>query len=215
LGINISKQMSEYEYKIKNFIEDQIKNIKNPSIIEFGVKEGRSTKMFLDLCEKNNGELFSIDITDYSNLFNDKNWNFILSRDDNFEYLESKLPKKIDIIYLDSLHEADHVENIFYYYFKKLKINGLFYIDDISWLPYLKNSERNNFYCEINNRETFERLLSIYASNNENFDIEFSFQSSGICKIIKKRDELRQRKKIVSRQISIKNILKKIYNKFK
>ncbi len=207
--------MSEYEYKIKNFIEDQIKNIKNPSIIEFGVKEGRSTKMFLDLCEKNNGELFSIDITDYSNLFNDKNWNFILSRDDNFEYLESKLPKKIDIIYLDSLHEADHVENIFYYYFKKLKINGLFYIDDISWLPYLKNSERNNFYCEINNRETFERLLSIYASNNENFDIEFSFQSSGICKIIKKRDELRQRKKIVSRQISIKNILKKIYNKFK
>ena len=85
--------MSEYEYKIKNFIEDQIKNIKNPSIIEFGVKEGRSTKMFLDLCEKNNGELFSIDITDYSNLFNDKNWNFILSRDDNFEYLESKLPK--------------------------------------------------------------------------------------------------------------------------
>ena len=215
MGINISKQMSEYEYKIKNFIEDQIKNIKNPSIIEFGVKEGRSTKMFLDLCEKNNGELFSIDITDYSNLFNDKNWNFILSRDDNFEYLESKLPKKIDIIYLDSLHEADHVENIFYYYFKKLKINGLFYIDDISWLPYLKNSERNNFYCEINNRETFERLLSIYASNNENFDIEFSFQSSGICKIIKKRDELRQRKKIVSRQISIKNILKKIYNKFK
>ncbi len=207
--------MSEYEYKIKNFIEDQIKNIKNPSIIEFGVKDGRSTKMFLDLCEKNNGELFSIDITDYSNLFNDKNWNFILSRDDNFEYLESKLPKKIDIIYLDSLHEADHVENIFYYYFKKLKINGLFYIDDISWLPYLKNSERNNFYCEINNRETFERLLSIYASNNENFDIEFSFQSSGICKIIKKRDELRQRKKIVSRQISIKNILKKIYNKFK
>ena len=207
--------MNKYEYKIKNFIEYQIGNIKNPSIIEFGVKEGRSTKMFLDLCDKNNGKLFSIDITDYSSLFNNKNWNFILSRDDNFEYLEDKLPKKNDIIYLDSLHEADHVEKIFYYYFKKLKINGLFYIDDISWLPYLKNSERNNFYCEINNRETFERLLNIYASNEENFDIEFSFQSSGMCKIRKKREELHPKKKIISRQISLKNILKKTYNKFK
>ena len=207
--------MNKYEYKIKNFIEDQIKNIQNPSIIEFGVKEGRSTKMFLDLCDKNNGKLFSVDITDYSSLFNNKNWNFILSRDDNFEYLEDKLPKKNDIIYLDSLHEADHVEKIFYYYFKKLKINGLFYIDDISWLPYLKNSERNNFYCEINNRETFERLLNIYASNEENFDIEFSFQSSGMCKIRKKREELHPKKKIISRQISLKNILKKTYNKFK
>tara|TARA_B100000131_G_C17891509_1_gene522473 strand:+ start:49 stop:675 length:627 start_codon:yes stop_codon:yes gene_type:complete len=207
--------MSKYEYKIKNFIEYQIGNIKNPSIIEFGVKEGRSTKMFLDLCEKNDGKLFSIDIKDYSSLFNNKNWNFILSRDDNFEYLESKLPKKNDIIYLDSLHEADHVEKIFYYYFKKLKIDGLFYIDDISWLPYLKNAERNNFYCETNNRETFERLLSIYASNEENFDIEFSFQSSGMCKIRKKREKLHPKKKIISREISLKNILKKTYNKFK
>ena len=207
--------MSEYDYKIKNFIEDQIKNIQNPSIIEFGVKEGRSTKMFLEICEKNNGELFSIDIEDYSNLFENKKWNFILSRDDNFEYLDSKLPNKNDIIYLDSLHEANHVEKIFYYYFNKLKINGLFFIDDISWLPYLKSSERNNFYCEINNRETFERLLSIYASNKENFDIEFSFQSSGMCKIRKKREELKPKKKIVSREISFKNILKKIFNRFK
>ena len=106
--------MNKYEYKIKNFIEDQIKNIQNPSIIEFGVKEGRSTKMFLDLCEKNNGKLFSIDITDYSSLFKNKNWNFILSRDDNFEYLEDKLPKKNYIIYLDSLHEADHIEKFYY-----------------------------------------------------------------------------------------------------
>jgi hypothetical protein len=147
--------MSEYEYKIRNFIENQIKDIKNPLIIEFGVKEGRSTKMFLEICEKNNGELFSIDISDYSNLFDNKKWNFILSRDDNFEYLDSKLPIKNDIIYLDSLHEANHVEKIFYYYFKKLKINGLFFIDDISWLPYLKSSERKHFYCEINNRENF------------------------------------------------------------
>ena len=95
----------------------KIKNIKEPTIIEFGVKEGRSTKIFLEMCKNNDGKLFSIDTDDYSSLFTNPKWNFIQSRDDNFSYLENKLPKKFDIIYLDSTHEAEHVEKIFYYYF--------------------------------------------------------------------------------------------------
>lgn len=207
--------MSEYEKKIETFLIKQIKDIKKPIILELGVKEGRSTKMFLELCKKNDGKLFSIDRDEYSNLFNSPNWNFIKSNDDDFDYLKNKLPEKFDIIYLDTTHEADHVEKIFYSYFKKLNLNGFFFIDDISWLPYLKTASRNNFYCEINNKETFERLLSIYQENTENFDIEFSFLSSGICKIIKKKNELNIKKKIVTREISIKNILKKILAKFK
>ena len=207
--------MTIYNYKIKNFLEGQIKHINNPIIIEFGVKEGRSTKMFLDLCEKKDGELFSIDVNDYSKLFNSKKWNFIQSRDDNFDYLEKKIPKTFDVIYLDSLHEPNHVEKIFFYYFKKLKINGYFFIDDISWLPYLKNSYRNSFYCEINNKETFNRLLSIFYSNEDNFDIDFNFTSSGICKITKKRDNLNSVKEIKTREFSLKNILKKICAKIK
>ena len=170
--------MTTYDYKIKNFLEAQIKDIKNPIILEFGVKEGRSTKMFLDLCEKNDGKLYSIDIDDYSNLYKNSKWTFLNTRDDNFEYLEEKLPVDFDIIYLDSLHEAKHVEKIFYHYFKKLKINGFFFIDDISWLPYLKNQEKNNFYCELNNKETFEKILNIYFANQKNFDLSFSFISS-------------------------------------
>tara|TARA_Y100000816_G_scaffold236624_1_gene182517 strand:- start:152 stop:778 length:627 start_codon:yes stop_codon:yes gene_type:complete len=207
--------MSEYEKKIETFLIKQIKDIKKPIILELGVKEGRSTKMFLEICKKNDGKLFSIDRDEYSNLFNSPNWNFIKSNDDDFDYLKNKLPEKFDIIYLDTTHEADHVEKIFYSYFKKLKLHGFFFIDDISWLPYLKTASRNNFYCEINNKETFERLLSIYQENTENFDIEFSFLSSGICKIIKKKNELNIKKKIVTREISIKNILKKILAKFK
>ncbi len=207
--------MSEYENKIESFLIDQVKHIKKPIILELGVKEGRSTKMFLELCKKNDGKLFSIDRDDYSNLFNSLNWYFIKSNDDAFDFLKNKLPEKFDIIYLDTTHEADHVEKIFYSYFKKLNVNGFFFIDDISWLPYLKTASRNNFYCEINNKETFERLLSIYQENKENFDIEFSFISSGICKILKKKNELNSKKKIVTREISFKNILKKILAKFK
>ena len=38
--------MSNYDYKIKVFLEDQIQQISQPNILEFGVREGRSTKIF-------------------------------------------------------------------------------------------------------------------------------------------------------------------------
>ena len=57
--------------------------------------------------------------------------------------------------------------------------------DDISWLPYLKSKKRNNFNCEINNYETFQRLLEIKSSNENSFDLYFSFVGSGLAKIKK------------------------------
>ena len=49
----------------KNFIS----NIKNINILEFGVMHGRSTKMFLEVCDNMDGTLTSIDINDHSDLF--------------------------------------------------------------------------------------------------------------------------------------------------
>ncbi len=207
--------MPDYNYKIYNFINPCLDKFKDISILEFGVKEGRSTKLFLDFCKKNNGKVFSIDIDDYSKKFNDNNWTFIKSRDDDFEFLDQKLPKKFDLIYLDSLHEADHVEKIFYHYFKKLKVGGFFFIDDISWLPYLRNKVRNNFYCEINNQETFEKILEIYGNNEDNFELSFDFTSSGLCKIIKKEENLNPLLKIRSRKFTFKNFLRKLKQFFK
>jgi len=119
--------MSENEYKFNSFVLKEIKDIKKPIILELGVKEGRSTKMFLEICRKNDGKLFSIDRDDYSNLFNSPNWKFIKSNDDDFAFLEDKLPENFDVIYLDTTHEANHVEKIFYNYFEKLNINGFFF----------------------------------------------------------------------------------------
>ena len=207
--------MDDYIYKFNSFIGKELTSLKDLIILEFGVKEGRSTKIFLQHCKKNGGKLYSVDVNDYKEKFNDSNWTFIQSRDDNFDYLENKLPKKFDVIFLDSLHEADHVEKIFYYYFDKLKIGGLFYIDDISWLPYIKNSQRDNFYCEINNKETFDRLLEIYNVNFDRFDINFDFTSSGACKIFKKSERLVKLKKINIRTISLRNFIRQIVKFFK
>ena len=64
-----------------------------------------------------------------------------------------------------------------------LKSNGLFFVDDTSLLPYLHSREKNNFSQEINNQETFDKILEIYNENHENIDLEFSFVGTGIAKI--------------------------------
>ena len=168
------------------------------------------------MCNHNDGHLYSVDIEDCSNISNDKRWKFIKSRDDNFKFVKSQIPQELDLIFIDSLHEADHVENIVYNYYDQLKVGGYLFIDDISHLPYVKNGIRNNFYCEINNRETFNRILEIYFANYNKFDSNFSFRSSGLTIIKKKnKDSLNKKIKIESREFSIKNLIKKLLQKFK
>ena len=204
--------MSDFNYKLDNFLFPIIKGINNPIILELGVQKGRSTKKFLDICKKNNGKLFSIDIDDCSNIINDKSWNFYQTRDDNFEYIKSKIPEKIDILFIDTLHEANHVKRLINEYYPIIKKNGFIFIDDISHLPYLKNKDRDNFYCEINNKETFDLLISIYSENTENFDLSFTFVSSGLAIIKKKTDsELFDYTKLNERGLTTKNILRRLW----
>ena len=51
--------MNDYNYKLENSLFPIVENINNPVILELGVQKGRSTKKFLEISEKNNGELFS------------------------------------------------------------------------------------------------------------------------------------------------------------
>ena len=206
--------MDEYSLKLDKFLVPLISRINNPLILELGVENGRSTEKFLEICKRNNGKLISIDINDCSAVASDPNWSFFKTRDDNFNFINSKLFKQIDVVYIDSLHEADHVKKLIYGYYPKIKIDGYIFIDDISHLPYLKNKERNNFYCEINNKETFEILLSIYSNNSKNFELNFSFLSSGLAIMRKKNNfELLPEEKLLERSFSLKNFLRKLWRK--
>ena len=203
--------MNDYSYKLKQFLCDDLIKIENPNILEFGVRKGISTKLFLEIAKAKNGKVFSVDVEDCSSLFTDRNWKFFKTRDDNFDYIKKEIPHELDVIYLDTVHEAKHVEKIFYNYFNFLKVGGYFIIDDISHLPYLKDKERNNFFNEINNQETFEKILEIYNSNYNNFDLYFSFISSGLAKIIKKKNaKLNNCEKIISRKKSLKNFVRRL-----
>jgi len=191
----------------------KIKNINNINILELGVHEGISTKMFLQLCDDNQGKLISVDINDCSKVSNNKRWTFIHSSDDNFDLINSYIKKDLDVIFIDSLHEPNHVKKVFYNYYKKLKIKGLCIIDDISWLPYVKNAPRDNDFTEIVNRLTFQKILEISNINEKNFSLEILFKGSGLAIITKNtNDELIEEIKIPDRSLTFKNFLKKIYS---
>ena len=208
--------MENYEYKMDNYLIPLLRKFKSPNVLELGVQSGISTKKILEVCNENNGHLYSVDIDDCSGVSNSARWKFLKSRDDNFYYIFRNIPKKLDIIYLDTLHEAKHVENIFYNYYPLLNVNGYFIIDDISHLPYLKKNQRNNFYCEINNKETFDKILEIFNQNKNLFDLSFAFNSSGLAIIKKKSDmNLHKPKKLILRKNSIKNFFRLLLKSFK
>ena len=95
-----------------------------------------------------------------------------------------------------------------------LKKNGLFIIDDISWVPYLKNSWRDNFNLETENRKTFELLIDIFLTNQNNITLDFTFSASGLAKIKKISSEtLNKKKHTQSRIYSLRNFLKQIKRK--
>ena len=208
-------EKDDYITKLEETSLNFLKSLTEPVILEFGVRHGQSTEFFLNICEKNNGFLYSVDIDDTSKKFNSKKWKFIHGRDDNFKLVESYIPKKIDLIYIDSFHDAEHVAKIFFHYYPFLKDNGCLIIDDISWLPYSKKNERDNFNSEINNHETFHKILDIYNNNTKNFDLTFNFKSSGMAKIIKKNDnDLLDSKKVLIRKFTLKNFIRKIVRSF-
>ena len=211
-------EQNRHKRKFKDFVFSSSKDIKNPNILEFGVSErGMSTQFFLDICEKNDGKLISIDSNKNAKKFKSEKWKFISSRDDNFDEINKIISKDLfDIIYLDTTHKANHVLKILYYYYDFLKLGGCFFVDDTAWFPYTKKREKNNFSLEVNNYETFERLTEIHYNNHENFDLEFSFVGTGVAKIKKlNNNKLNPYKKTHTRIYSFKNIIRKILLKIK
>ena len=202
--------MKYFEKEKLEIIESKISNINNLNILELGVQKGNSTKMFLEICNRNDGYLTSIDIKDCSSVSNDKRWKFIFSSDDNFKYVDKYIAnKQFDVLFIDIYHEPNHLRKVFYHYFNYLKKNGLIFIDDVMWLPYVKNGVEDNDFIERINRLTYDKLLEIFNNNIENLTLDINFSGSGLAILKKIGDKLNKEKKIKNRLFSIKNLIKK------
>ena len=58
-------------------------------------------------------DTYSIDINDYSYKFKDERWKFICSKDNDLLKSPRKYPE-FEVIFLDTIHKADHVNDIIY-----------------------------------------------------------------------------------------------------
>ena len=89
--------MDKYRKKIDYNLIALINNIQNPIVIEMGVRTEISTKKNLEICENNDRHLYSIDINDCKNVSSSKKLTFIQSSDDEFKYIKSNIPKKLNL----------------------------------------------------------------------------------------------------------------------
>lgn len=64
--------MDQYHYKINTNMFNLISNIRNCNFFVLSVKERRSAQKFLGICKTNNSKLLSVDVVDYSYLYNEK-----------------------------------------------------------------------------------------------------------------------------------------------
>tara|TARA_B100000674_G_C37928016_1_gene956548 strand:+ start:331 stop:963 length:633 start_codon:yes stop_codon:yes gene_type:complete len=203
---------SNYYNKYKNIIPKHFFEKENIKILEFGVETGQTTSLFLEICETNKGSVFSVDCENYSKLFESPNWTFINLRDDNFAEIETIIKNiTFDIICLDTIHTKKHIKKILEFYFKYLKVGGIFIVDGISHLPYIKNNYRDNFYSEINNKEIFDFLLSLKNNSENKILLDVSFEGSGVARITKLENLNLKQKKLISRIFTLKNFLRKFY----
>ncbi len=204
-----------YSHPKLKFIYEEIKKIKDIKILELGVRTGLSTSLFLKTCEDNDGRMLSVDIVDCGHLFKNDRWNFICTRDDNYEKIDTEIKKigNLDVIYIDSFHEPNHIKKIFYHYYPFLKKGGFIFVDDISWLPYAKSAKRESSGAYEANIKTFNKLLEIQFNNLDRFNMEFSFSGSGTAKIIKKDYSAIKEPKKIKQLFSFKNLIYKLYKK--
>ena len=82
---------SRHHTKLIDFMYPELSKIKQANILEFGVSDqAMSTELFLEYAKVSRCKLFSVDNLDYQNKFNDSNWKFVYSRDDNFTFVKKK-----------------------------------------------------------------------------------------------------------------------------
>ena len=166
---------------------------KNPLIVELGVDRGQSTRIFLNAIDgKDNAKLISIDIKDCSNAVNDENWEFVQQDSVDIKKLLINKPiikNGIDILYIDSFHNAEHVKKEIYNFFEYLNNDAYIFFDDIDSGPYMSKQRKDSVNIEITNREIFRLLEAIFRGNMDIIDLEIMRGSTGLG-IFKKRKSL-------------------------
>ena len=162
----------------------------NPLIVELGVDRGQSTRVFLNAIDgKQNAKLISIDIKDYSEVCSSSKWHFIKSNSLDIDYILKNEPdivnKGIDILYIDSFHTREHVQNELYLYYPYLNQNAVIFFDDVDSGPYMINQRKDSISTEIENRSILDLINSVFYTNKKEVNLNIYKGSTGLARMEK------------------------------
>jgi len=171
-------------------LHQEVKLKVDPLIVELGVEKGQSTKVFLNAIEgKSNAKLISIDIKDCRSAVDAERWEFVQQDSSDIKSLLISKPiikNGIDIIYIDSLHTAKHVQKEIYNFFEYLNEDAYIFLDDIDSGPYMLKQRKDSIGTEIANRKIYKLLEAIFRANMDKLDFEIMRGSTGLG-ILRKR----------------------------
>ena len=159
-------------------------------ILELGVHTGQSTRVFLNaIQDKNSSKLISIDIKDYSEVCSSTKWHFIKSNSLDIDFILKKEPdivnKGIDILYIDSYHKREHVQNELYLYYPYLNQNAVIFFDDVDSGPYMMNQRKDSISTEIENRSILDLINSVFYTNKKEVNLNIYKGSTGLARMEK------------------------------
>lgn len=173
------KIASQLMYMYRKAIEKE-----SPIILELGVDKGLSTTVFLQASEDKNGKLVSVDIKDCSDISDSNRWQFIQSDSTDIDNILSKAPylkDGIDIIYIDSLHNKNHVKKEVTGWFPFMKENSWIFFDDVDPNPYRKGNRKDHLNNEIAFGKIHDYVQSFFYSNEEHLFLKIFYGSTGLA----------------------------------
>lgn len=176
------------ETKDKKFaiIEKKLSEKFKPIVLELGVNKGKSSEKFLNILNKIDGKLFSVDIRDCSDAINSDKWNFFQSNDLDFKKIINKFPvindNGIDLIFIDSYHDPTHVIKLLNNWWVYLNKDCLIYFDDTENYYYRL---KKNIILSIINDIISSEIKEFYYSNYDEIIYTKYYIGSGLSEFIK------------------------------
>jgi len=186
--IKLSNGFDNNRYVAKQILEmhNEALSREKPVIVELGVDIGNSTRSFLNAIDEKEGALLvSVDILDCSHVAASDKWIFVKQDSVDTDSLIKKIPllkDGIDILYVDSLHDYNHVKNEIYNFFPYMKKGGVIFFDDTDSCPYMIFQRKDNPKLEIASRKIHSLLDKIFLANIGFLDYTIYRGSTGLSR---------------------------------
>lgn len=159
------------------------------TFLELGTDGGQATNVILEACESHGGRLVSVDIVDCSDAASSPQWTFVRADSVDRKAIVAGAPflrEGIDLVYVDSKHTAEHVEQEIYTWFPLMNPGAVMYFDDIDSGPYLAGARKDSPFMEIANRRIRCLIEEVFYRNTDKLELEMQFGSTGLAALRKR-----------------------------